>query len=95
MNTSTALDNLCTYCGKPVVLEFVQGKSGIYHPECVHGPGWAQSECLWTHDEDTCSWDSNCGEKWHFLEGNPVHNRVKFCYGCGKRIKLAEQPKDV
>jgi hypothetical protein len=44
--------------------------------------------CRWTLDVDTCSYDTECGEKWQFFEGTPEENRVVFCHGCGKRVSV-------
>ena len=46
-------------------------------------PQW----CDWTEDEDG-NWASACGETWCFTEGGPKENRVKFCHGCGDRVRL-------
>ena len=44
--------------------------------------------CHWTLDVDTCSYDTECGEKWQFLEGTPQENGVVFCHKCGKRASV-------
>lgn len=49
----------------------------------------AHRECEWHKDcDDTDEWESSCGETWVFLDGGPEENRVKFCQGCGKPVKL-------
>ena len=52
--------------------------------------------CTWTQDPDFemgDTYDSSCGEKWSFIDGGPTENRVRFCQGCGKPVKLIkEQP---
>lgn len=51
--------------------------------------------CLWTPDADyeTDIHYSACGEAWSFIEGGPKENKVRFCQGCGKPVKLTYQPK--
>jgi hypothetical protein len=44
--------------------------------------------CHWTLDVDTCSYDTECGEKWQFLEGTLQENGVVFCHKCGKRVSV-------
>jgi len=44
--------------------------------------------CHWTLDVDTCSYDTECGEKWQFSEGTPQENGVVFCHKCGKRASV-------
>lgn len=47
--------------------------------------------CTWTKDPDFemgDTYDSSCGEKWSFIDGGPTENRVRFCQGCGKPVKL-------
>jgi hypothetical protein len=44
--------------------------------------------CVWTFDEDTDSWDTSCGEKWVFMDGGPVENRVSFCHYCGMQVAV-------
>ena len=41
MNTSATTALHCAQCGRPV-LTFVWVGNLVYHPECTHGPGWAQ-----------------------------------------------------
>jgi DNA-directed RNA polymerase subunit RPC12/RpoP len=43
-------------------------------------------KCAWTYDEDTCSYDTECGHKWVFLDGSPKENEVVFCHACGKKV---------
>ena len=51
--------------------------------------------CVWTQDTDyeTDIHYSACGEAWSFIEGGPKENKVRFCQGCGKPVKLTYQPK--
>lgn len=42
--------------------------------------------CVWTYSEGEDAWDSACGEKWIFIEGNLTENRVRFCHWCGKPV---------
>ena len=56
----------------------------------------AEPTCTWSKDPDFemgDTYDSSCGEKWSFIDGGPTENRVRFCQGCGKPVKLTkEQP---
>ena len=52
-----------------------------------------QPACLWSKDPDFemgDTYDSACGEKWSFIDGGPTENRVSFCQGCGKPVKLVQ-----
>ena len=46
--------------------------------------------CEWTLDEDPdfTAWNSACGEAWSFNDGGPAENRIRFCQGCGKPVKI-------
>lgn len=49
--------------------------------------------CTWTKDPDFemgDTYDSSCGEKWSFIDGGPTENRVSFCQGCGKPVKIVQ-----
>jgi len=50
--------------------------------------------CVWTEDQDTDSWDTSCGKKWHYEYDGPVENGVKFCAGCGHPVKIARRALD-
>lgn len=52
--------------------------------------------CQWTADDDPDigrSWDSECGEKWSFIDGGPNENNVRFCQGCGKPVVIDAAPE--
>ncbi|MBV4365872.1 hypothetical protein [Erwinia phyllosphaerae] len=51
-------------------------------------------ECGWRYDENDYFWSSSCGEDWQFTVDGPVENRVKFCQGCGKQVRIIEGNKD-
>lgn len=56
-----------------------------------------QETCVWTLDADPGgdTWDSACGGKWCFIEGDPAENKVRFCHGCGKPLSVpASQRED-
>ncbi len=44
-------------------------------------------DCKWTFDDDGF-WLSKCGEAYCFNDGGPKENEVKFCHGCGGKVKL-------
>jgi hypothetical protein len=50
--------------------------------------GTHAAECLWTYDDDADKWDTDCGEAWTFGMGGPTENRMTYCHGCGKRVKV-------
>ena len=49
--------------------------------------GYDPATCAWTNDADAYAWDTACGEKWLFNVGGPSDNRVRFCHGCGRKVK--------
>lgn len=52
--------------------------------------GAAPGICEWTIDSDEWngdSWDSACGEKWCFIDGDPENNKHRFCPACGRPVK--------
>lgn len=51
-------------------------------------------ECPW--EVDACfdygdTYNTACGEAWSFVEGGVEDNRVKFCHGCGRKVKVVEE----
>ena len=50
--------------------------------------------CQWKYCESECSWDTQCDNKYLFMDDGPKENDYKFCPGCGKPVTLAgdEQP---
>ena len=53
--------------------------------------------CQWKYCESECSWDTQCGNKYQFMNDGPKENDYKFCPGCGKPVTLAgdKQPATV
>ena len=53
--------------------------------------------CQWKYCESECSWDTQCDNKYQFMNDGPKENDYKFCPGCGKPVTLAgdEQPATV
>ena len=43
--------------------------------------------CIWKYDDIDNLWDTSCGEKQYFIEGDVAENKYKFCPYCGKKIK--------
>lgn len=51
------------------------------------------TKCCWEHDEHDDTWLTSCRQVWHFIEGGPKENGVKFCHHCGKHVAI-ETPDD-
>ena len=49
-----------------------------------------QKECAWTYDWDD-QWETNCGNRFEFVDGTPTENKMEFCCYCGG--KLVEEIK--
>jgi len=47
--------------------------------------------CKWTYDEYHDNWDTQCGEAFCFITGDPAENKMQFCPYCGWR--LVQHPK--
>lgn len=47
--------------------------------------------CRWDDYEDF--WESACGETYQFNDGGPKENRVRFCHGCGRLVRVVP-PKE-
>ena len=43
--------------------------------------------CKWFYMEDEDYWETQCGEEYSIIEGNPKENRMKYCPFCGKKLK--------
>lgn len=48
-------------------------------------------ECTWTEDPEGY-WSTSCGRSWTFIEGGPRENCVRYCHGCGKPVRIADEP---
>jgi DNA-directed RNA polymerase subunit RPC12/RpoP len=49
--------------------------------EVLFGDG----SCTWTEDSDG-SWDTECGDKFVFLDSGPMDNGFYYCPYCGNGI---------
>lgn len=45
--------------------------------------------CLWKQDEDDGAWDTQCGNRFEIIEGDPLNNNMAFCPYCGKLLGIA------
>jgi hypothetical protein len=48
------------------------------------------AECVWEHEDNDYmpgTWKSGCGVFWTFTDGSPVENDMKYCCGCGAKLK--------
>lgn len=51
--------------------------------------------CDWTYEHDTCSWDTECGNKHVFIEGTPIDNSYEFCPYCGDKLnEIVKEPNN-
>ena len=50
-----------------------------------------QAACTWTEDPEGY-WSTSCGRSWTFIEGGPEENGVRYCHGCGKPVRIADEP---
>ena len=47
--------------------------------------------CNWREtDDEYATWQTDCGESFCIIEGNPEENRMNYCTYCGK--KLVQHP---
>ncbi len=45
--------------------------------------------CIWKEDlsfDGDVSWDTECGQKFCFIDGGPKENGMKFCCYCGGEL---------
>jgi|WetSurSiteA1Bulk_404760.scaffolds.fasta_scaffold10017_3 hypothetical protein len=47
--------------------------------------------CMWFEDQDG-NWDTQCGHKFTFTDGDPEANGFEYCPYCGKT--LVESPHE-
>ena len=53
--------------------------------------GAAPAPCIWTRDEDTGAYDTQCGRTWHLMDGGiPSEHGQYYCHHCGKPIDDGE-----
>jgi hypothetical protein len=46
--------------------------------------------CEWQREDDIHmpdTWRSDCGVMWTFTDGGPVENDMKYCCGCGAKLR--------
>jgi hypothetical protein len=44
------------------------------------------TDCKWVQDQEG-TWNTDCGEAFEFIEGDPAENNTRFCCYCGKPLK--------
>ena len=47
--------------------------------------------CAWTESPEGY-WSTSCGRSWTFIEGGPEENGVRYCHGCGKPVRITDEP---
>lgn len=47
-----------------------------------------REDCAWELDEHDGSYDTECGQKFVFIEGGPRENEMRFCCYCGGKLKV-------
>lgn len=50
-----------------------------------------QVECTWTEYPEGY-WSTSCGRSWTFIEGGPEENGICYCHGCGKPVRITDEP---
>ena len=88
-----AADRLCKICvGEldPNTCKNCPDRSAILAVNSSTDEGEAR-ECVWTEDTDGL-WKTSCGRSWTFIEGGPKDNRVHYCHGCGKPVRISDEP---
>jgi hypothetical protein len=48
-----------------------------------------KSTCMWKCDMDGWDgeiWETDCGQAWTFIDGDPEQNNVRYCHYCGKPV---------
>jgi hypothetical protein len=63
---------------------FVSGTKLYTSPPAQRKP------CEWQREDDDHmpdTWRSACGVLWTFTDGGPVDNDMKYCCGCGAKLK--------
>lgn len=43
-------------------------------------------DCAWTYDDDSESYDTQCGQLFTIIEGTPDENHMAFCAYCGGHL---------
>lgn len=44
--------------------------------------------CIYKFDRDTESWEcSECGTLWTLMCGTPEENDMRYCTGCGRKLR--------
>jgi hypothetical protein len=46
-------------------------------------------ECCKWHETDE-AWETGCGEMFVLNDGTPMENKMKYCYACGRKIKVVK-----
>lgn len=55
----------------------------------------ANDYCDWKLDDHTGSYDTECKNKFEFIDGTPQDNKFTFCPYCGLRIwDVSEQQSE-
>ena len=52
-----------------------------------------QPSCPWTEYPEGY-WSTSCGRSWTFIEGGPRENGICYCHGCGKPVRIADEPTE-
>jgi len=73
----------CSFCKR-------RHEIGIVLKRAKEGERTEREKCTWTEDETHGCWTRSCGGAWVFYTGGPTENKMKFCYFCGKPIRVVE-----
>jgi hypothetical protein len=81
----TLVEFLAMYPGVPINEPFWRKRIDDYVTSVIRSlPG---DTCQWTEDEDG-NWDTGCGEKFIWTAGIPTDSGERFCFYCGKSLKV-------
>lgn len=42
--------------------------------------------CHWRQDAEWGQWETDCGQCWELIDGDPAENNCRFCHYCGRVI---------
>lgn len=46
--------------------------------------------CFWKYDIDYNYYHTDCGEDFTLEEGTPYQNKMRYCYHCGRKLRVGK-----